>query len=228
MAAVIYDGHPDMPSFARWEQPIFGEVVPEPPEEPVEAAPMPTVADLEALEEQAREEGFAAGRAEGLAAGKQQIDERLAQLDALFHAAARPLQSLDESTEQELAQLAVVMARQVLAHELSVSPERVLSALRQATRALPSAARELRVFLHPADLALLRQLDAAEAHWQLQGDPSLARGDCVLQSERSRLDARVQTRLASVIDAVLGEELAAEMSAAAEAATQDDQVETTT
>lgn len=228
MAAVIYDGHADMPLFRRWEQPSFGELAPALVEESEQASPMPTVADLEALEQQAREEGFTAGHAEGLAAAQQQMAEQMQRLDTLFNAAARPLQRLDEDTEQELAQLAAVMARQVLAHELNTAPERVLCALRQALRALPGATRELRVSLHPDDLALLRQLDAVEAHWQLQGDASLARGDCVLQSERSRLDARVQTRLASVIDAVLGQELATEFYEVGDAATQQDHGATNT
>ena len=37
-------------------------------------------------------------------------------------------------------------------------------------------------------------------------DPALARGDCRLESEHSRLDARVETRLAAIIDALLGDE----------------------
>ncbi|MES1153475.1 MAG: FliH/SctL family protein [Rhodanobacter sp.] len=37
-------------------------------------------------------------------------------------------------------------------------------------------------------------------------DPALSRGDCRLESERSRLDARVETRLAAMIDAVLGDD----------------------
>src|SRR3546814_1498941 len=50
------------------------------------------------------------------------------------------------------------------------------------------SARELRVHVHPDDLALLRDLGAVESHWQLLADPALARGDCRLESERSRLD----------------------------------------
>ena len=64
--------------------------------------------------------------------------------------------------------------------------------------------RVLEVRVHPDDLALLREHAVAEEHWQLLPDPALARGDCLLESERSRLDARVDTRLAAVVDAVLG------------------------
>jgi flagellar assembly protein FliH len=94
----------------------------------------------------------------------------------------------------------------VITRELHLSPELIARAVREAAAALPAATRELRVHVHPADLALLHELGAAESHWQLLADPSLARGDCQLESERSRLDARVETRLAAVIDAVLGDD----------------------
>jgi flagellar assembly protein FliH len=80
----------------------------------------------------------------------------------------------------------------------------VAQAVREAAVALPSAERDLRVRLHPDDVTLMRELDAVETHWQLLPDPALDRGDCLLESGRSRLDARVETRLAAVIDAVLG------------------------
>lgn len=195
--------------FQRWEPPQVGAPVTPAAAKP-EAAPRPTVFELEALEKQARDEGYAAGRAEGLASARQETDARLARLQALYASAAQPLAVLDEDTEQELARLALVVARRVVAHELRTTPELVVHAIRQAAAALPSATRELRVRLHPADLALLRELDAAETHWHLVADPVLARGDCRLESEKSRLDARVETRLAALVDAVLGDDLAAD------------------
>lgn len=171
-----------------------------------ENAARPTVSDLEALERQAREEGFAAGHAQGLAYATVQVTDRLARLDALYVSAAQPLRSLDEITELELTRLALTVARRVIAHELSTSPDLVVHAIRQAATALPSATRELRVRLHPADLALMRELGAAESHWQLVSDAALTRGDCRLESEKSRLDARLETRLAALIDAVLGDD----------------------
>lgn len=192
-----------IPGFQRWELPQVGDAV---LAAAVDEPGLPSVSDLEAIEREAREQGYAAGQREGLAAARQQLAERVARLDALYASAARPLQALDEATEQELAQLALVVAQQVLAHELKSTPELIVPAIRQAATALPSATRELRVRLHPDDAALLRELGAVETHWQLIADPALARGDCVLESERSRLDARVRTRLAAVVDAVLGDE----------------------
>ncbi|WP_430391047.1 FliH/SctL family protein [Dyella sp. 20L07] len=189
-------------AFERWLPPEVGEPVEPPP--PPEPAVQPTVRDLEALEQQARDEGYRAGHAEGMAAARDLIDGRLTTLDELLDAAARPLRAMDETVELELARLAMTVARQVLAHELRTTPDLVVEAVRQAALALPSATGNLRVRLHADDLALLRTLGVAEQHWQLVADPTLRPGDCMLENERSRLDARVETRLAAVVDAVLG------------------------
>jgi len=208
--AAIHDAAMD---FRRWELPQVG-AAPEPPAPADAPLPQPTVRELEALEQQARDEGRAAGLAEGRATAAQVLRERLAQLDAVCEAVARPLQAFDEHVAQELARLAMVVAGRVIARELQLSPELIVRAVREAANALPAATRELRVHLHPQDLALLRELDAAERHWQLLADPALARGDCRLESEHSRLDARLETRLAAVVDAVLGDAAAPESGAA--------------
>jgi flagellar assembly protein FliH len=193
-------------AFERWALPEVGEPVAPPEPEPAESIAQPTVRDLEALEQQARDEGYAAGHAEGMAAARDLINDRMSRLDELLESAARPLRAMDELVELELARLAMTVARQVIAHELRVTPDLVVEAVRQAALALPSATGHLRVRLHPDDLSLLRALDMTESNWQLLPDATLQRGDCVLESERSRLDARVETRLAAVVDAVLGDE----------------------
>lgn len=188
--------------FQRWElPPVVERLVADPAAAP--GGP-PTVAELEALERQAREEGYAAGRAEGLADAAREREAMVRRFEALLDAAARPLEVLDEATEQELARLATVIARRVVAHELATSPTLIVQAVQQAARALPAATREVRVRVHPDDLAVLRQHEVAEEHWQLLPDPALAPGDCMLESDRSRLDARLDVRLAAVVDAVLG------------------------
>ncbi len=190
--------------FQRWELPNVGTQ--STASKAANTPPQPTVHELAALEQQARDEGYAAGHAEGKAAAQQQLRQRMAQLDALYESAARPLQILDERTGQELARLATIVASRVIVSELQLAPGLIAKAVRQAAGALPAATRELRVHVHPDDLALLQELGAAESHWQLLADPTLARGDCQLESARSRLDARVETRLAAIVDAVLGDD----------------------
>jgi len=205
--ATAFLSREQLKDFRRWELPEVGEPRPADAAKEAEAA-LPTVADLEGLEREAREAGYAAGLAEGRAAAETQLRERLAHFDSMLHAAARPLDKLDDATEQELARLALVIARRVVGHELKTSPALIVRTVREAALALPAATRALRVYLHPDDLALLREMDAVEPHWQLLPDPEMQRGDCLLESESSRLDARVETRIAAIADAVFGDESA--------------------
>ena len=200
MAAVLSE---EAVSIQRWEMPDIGKTAITEPA--ANAAGAPTVQELADLEARAREEGFAAGHQEGLAAAQREIREHQAQLGALFEAAARPLQALDAQTEQALASLAMLVARRVLACELRLSPKLVLRAVQEAAAAVPAAGQTLRVRVHPKDLALLQASATVDSHWECSVDPTLARGDCQLESAHSRLDARVETRLAAVIDAVLGD-----------------------
>jgi flagellar assembly protein FliH len=202
MASVL--SRDKIPLYDKWEPPTVGDHRPVAEPEP---APGPTVYELEEIERQAREEGYTAGLAEGRAAAKSQLDERLARLEAICSAVARPLTTFDDATERELALLATVMAERVIGRELKLDPSLVALAIRKAADALPSATRELRVWVNPQDMDLLRELGADEPHWRFGADPKLQRGDCVLESARSRLDARVTTRLAAVVEAVLGDDL---------------------
>ncbi|WP_329742670.1 FliH/SctL family protein [Dyella sp. A6] len=199
---------------ARWEPPAMD--APDTPAEPEPLEDLPQEVDLAALEQAAREQGRIAGLEEGRAAARAELQQSLDRFEALIDAAARPLQALDDVTGRELGRLAMVVAQRVIATELRTDPALVVRAVQQAADLLPSSKRVLRVVLHPDDLALVKSLDAAEAHWELRPDPGLTRGGCRLESESSRLDAQLETRLAAVVDAVLGEDDASDAEHTAE------------
>jgi flagellar assembly protein FliH len=203
----------DAGGYERWELPAVG--APKAPRVTEEVAPPhPTVAELEAIERQAREEGFNAGLAEGRATARRELIAQVARLDALYAAAARPLAELDKDVAGELAWLATVIAERVLGSELATGPEKILDVVQQSVRILPAGERHVRVFLHPDDAALVRDhRSAGEGDWTVIDDRQLQRGDCRVESENSRLDARLRSRLATVIDAVFAGDVPVEESA---------------
>lgn len=192
--------------FERWELPVVG--APEPQHvDDVQAddgPQRPTVAEIEAIERQAREEGFNAGLSEGRAMAKRELAAQVARIEALVAAMQRPFAELDHGVAADLAGLATVIAERVLGYEIATRQEKIVEVVRQAVDALPAATRQLKIYLHPADAALLREHRASLDHdGTIVDDPALERGDVRLESEHSRLDARVRTRLAAVIDSVL-------------------------
>jgi len=183
------------------------------------------VGDIVAQEEALFDMPMADGRAEGLALAKPEIDARLRRLDAqarLFEASmaalSRPLALLDTDMQQKLAELSLAIARQLLRRELKNDPTQVIAVVRETVALLPAAARDVRVTLHPEDAALLRERLAtpqAQGAWTIHEDPVMSRGGCRVTAEAAQIDARLETRLASVMAAMLGETRAAERSDAA-------------
>ncbi len=87
-------------------------------------------------------------------------------------------------------------------------PAAIAGILREAIGALAVPARDARIHLHPADADLVRDtltLPEDYAGWKLVADKDLMRGDCRIVTDSAQIDARLDTRAASVAQALLGE-----------------------
>lgn len=168
-----------------------------------------TAGGLEALQKAARDEAWAAGHAEGLKAGEEELARRVARLDQLLTALSRPFDMLDETVEKQLVELAVTMVRQLFRRELKIDPGSVIGVVREAVRLLPVAARNIRVHLHPDDAALVRESLSrgdGERAWDIVEDPLTSRGGCVVTTDTSRVDAQAEARLKLLVDALSGDD----------------------
>lgn len=190
----------DTPVAARWEVPAI---------DGSGGQGFLTASRLQELQEQAHEEAFQQGYKEGLEAGRQEITARVARLDALLTAQARPLELLDETVEQQLVELAMSAVRQLFRRELKTDPGHVIGVVREAVQLLPVASRDIKVHLHPDDAGLLREsLSRAdgEGAWAIVEDPLIARGGCRVATDSSRIDASNETRLNALIASIVGNE----------------------
>jgi flagellar assembly protein FliH len=166
-----------------------------------------TARQLEEMQEQARREGFEQGLEEGREAGSKEFVERVQRLDQLTAALDQPFKELDEAIEEQLAQLAMIVARQLIRRELKSDPEQVIGVVRDALAALPLAARNVRLSLHPEDAVLVREalsLQQGESSIQVVEDPVQTRGGCRVLTESSQIDATVESRLNAIISNTLG------------------------
>jgi flagellar assembly protein FliH len=70
------------------------------------------------------------------------------------------------------------------------------------------AQRNVRVHLHPLDAAIVRERLAepqAERAWTLVEDPVMSRGGCRVSTDTAQIDARLEARLANVLNHLMGE-----------------------
>src|SRR3984957_13374172 len=168
-----------------------------------------TVSGLADLQAEAYKEAFQQGLTEGREAGRGEVRAQVEKLAGMFYDLARPFEVLDEEVELELLTLAMTLARQIVRRELKTDPTQIIGIVREAIGALPVAAREVRVHLHPEDAAAERQnLDPTESErsWQLVEDPVMARGGCQITTPSSRVDALLETRLGAILSELMGTE----------------------
>ena len=170
---------------------------------------LPTVSGLADLQEEAYKEAFDQGLAEGRKAGQVEVRAQVEKLAGMFHDLAKPFEVLDAEVERELLTLAMALARQIVRRELKTDPTQIIGIVRDAIAALPVAARDVRVHLHPEDAAVVREHLApteSERAWVLVEDPVMARGGCQITTATSRIDARLETRLAAILSELMGTE----------------------
>jgi len=177
-----------------------------------EFAPSSSSGDADAPEyKQGREEGFASGYEEGLQAARAELSTGLATLAALTAGVREPMAKLDEQVDQELARLAMAIARQVVRRELSSDPQQIVAVVREARSALSDVRGRLRIALHPDEAPVVRGMfseDESLSGIEVAEDPAIARGGCTLTTDVSFVDAQVETRLARLAVQLLGDERA--------------------
>lgn len=170
-----------------------------------------TAGRLQELQQQAYDEAFQKGHAEGVAAGEQTIRQRAARYDELLRALSKPFDQLDESVEKQLVELAIAMVKQLFRREIKINPTHVIGVVRESVQLLPIASRNVQVHLHPDDASLVREsLTPAEGEpaWSIVEDPLIAHGGCRITTDNSQIDATVEARLQAVINNILGDERA--------------------
>ncbi len=178
-------------------------------EGPVPQQKMATVGGLADLQAEAHKEAFEQGLAEGRSAGRAEVQAQVDRLAGMFYDLAKPFDALDAEVERELLTLAMALARQIVRRELKTDPTQIIGIIREAIAALPVATRDVRVHLHPEDATVVKQHLAPtenERAWTIIEDPVMARGGCQITTSTSRIDARLETRLGSILSELLGTE----------------------
>lgn len=165
--------------------------------------------DLSALQQRAWQQGLEEGRATGTETGKRELASRIAAVERVLDALARPLEDLDHRVEDELLALVQAVVRQLIRREVHLDPGHIIGVIREGLTALPLAAGDITVRLHPDDAEVVRTClaeNATDRAWRLEADPMLERGGCLITSARSTIDARLETRLARVVAGLLEDE----------------------
>jgi flagellar assembly protein FliH len=189
--------HDDTTAFEQWEVVELAASASE-PVPPAEAAE----AERARLREAAREEGYA----EGLAAARVEGEQASGRMKQLAESFSATLDNLDFRLADMVLELALDVARQVVAGELAARPERILDVVNLALKQMAETSREARLLLNPEDAALVRpHLDQVldKTRLRIVEDVRIVRGGCLIETPQGDLDATLPARWRQVVQ-VLG------------------------
>lgn len=173
------------------------------------AAPLhlPTLEELQSIEQAAYEEGLGRGReeghAEGLSQGQSEVRRLTAQFEGILDNFSRPLDRLESEVMAALSELSVRVARSLVGRAYQADPLLLAELARAAVDAVGGTSREVEVRMHPDDIAALAPLLELPEATRLTGDTSLGRGDLRVHAENMRIDGSLDARLEGALAAVL-------------------------
>lgn len=153
-----------------------------------------------------REAAYAEGYAAGLSAAREEGERSCAQMRQIAESFSATLDNLDFRLADMVLDLALDVARQIVAGELAARPERILDVVNLALRQMAETNREARLLLNPEDAALIRpHLDQVLDRNRLRivEDTRIARGGCLIETAQGDLDATLPARWRQVVQ-VLG------------------------
>src|SRR5471032_46933 len=210
----------DVGGFDIWSLPSFDPHVPEPEPEPVEETPAEmeevpldevqplTLEELESIRQEAYNEGFAAGEKDGFRSttlkvrqeAEEALNVKLASLERLMGNLFDPIAEQDSQLEKSMVGLVEHIARQVIQRELVLDSSHIESVMREALKLLPLGVGNVRLYINPQDFEQVKALrERHEETWRIVEDAALLPGGCRVETEHSRIDATVETRISQIM-----------------------------
>ncbi|MFZ6817458.1 flagellar assembly protein FliH [Undibacterium sp. Ji22W] len=204
-------------AFQRWEMTSFGDARPAQIERVAQAAKV-SLAELESIKEQARneayttayKEAYALGYHEGQQAGtlemQTQLSESLETLVKLKNNFKHQLEQAHNDIGQDLISLAVDLANAMTKHQFEHHSEAIVDIVKESIEMLPVIHQPAQIFLHPDDLQIIRSVMGETLEkdgWRLNQDAHLTRGGCRIETAQNLIDATYETRWARLTEALL-------------------------
>jgi len=110
-----------------------------------------------------------------------------------------------EQTASQLGELATIIARRVIAHEISLNPNIVAGLVNEGLAALGAHDRVLvrvgRLFAVSSASLVVRLADRG-AHAEVRVDPNLPDDGCIVETELGRVDESIEARIATLLQAL--------------------------
>ncbi len=162
---------------------------------------LPTADQIQRIQQQAYQEGFAAGMKDGQAESHA-VAQRMHAMMLDLH---RAMSQFEQSMAQEIMDLALDIARQMVRSSLEADPVIVLAVVREAIESLPQTYQHPSLTLNPEDAHMVREMLAHDYPgdvWRIVEDAQIERGGCRVETGSTEIDAKMESRWQRIVSAL--------------------------
>lgn len=165
--------------------------------------------DAALLRKQAEEEGYKSGWEQAMEEAQQRIEQAKQQSEDLLEQARQERLSILSSCESIIVRMALDIAEKIVEKELTANSDTITKLVHNIIDCM-NTAETYKILVNPDDYVNLaaeiaeRKLNpTGDDKMELVADSSITRGGCVVETDLCSVDARLETRIASVREALM-------------------------
>jgi len=167
--------------------------------------------DLKEIKESAYAEGFMKGEAVGMESERKRLQSIFDTFDKAMSELREFKKALCHNTEKGAVELALAIAEKVVYHEVSVNKETLLGVLKGAFEKVIDP-EKIKIRINKLDLQFINESGCQISELTdnlkdviLEGDDTITRGGCVIETGFGSIDARIESQLQAVGDLLRSE-----------------------
>lgn len=164
---------------------------------------------VQEIKDKAYKEGFEAGREEGFASGKEEVERLIEQLHHIIDKTLEKRQEIIEESETQLINLVLIIAKKVVKVISENQKNVVVNNVIQALRKLKSRGEVLlKVNLDDVDITtehvkdFMRMVENVQSVTVVE-DSTVDKGGCVVETDFGEIDARISSQLHEIEERIL-------------------------
>ncbi len=171
-----------------------------------------TLDEVEAIRQDAWNEGFSTGKKDGFHAGQlkaaQEAEIALASkvqaLENIMRELFEPIANQDQELEETMLELVMQISQQVIQRELKIDSSQIKHVVRESLKLLPMGSEAVRVYVNPQDFEQIKALrERHEESWKIIEDDDLLPGGCRFESVNTQINASIETRIDHIATQIL-------------------------
>ena len=162
----------------------------------------------EEISKEAYAKGFKEGEKVGIDSEKRELKPVLEALNAGILELDSVRSELHYAAEKQAVELGLVIAKKIICHEVSINNETIFGVLNEALKKVTDQ-QEIHIKMNPSDLQAIKDaefrvsgLDKGADNVVLEPADGISRGECVIETNFGVIDAKIDSRIKVVEEAL--------------------------